>query len=151
MKAIKVCLDRETPWAHDLGPAPGPKGSRRVRLVNVPFTHVKPTWGDVLIVSPIAGVMMWDRKIHEDSGRWTMVIEYAPTEVDADECVDALTQVCSELDIVCEHAWSPTPMRRGRAYLAVQRGTSAAAVMKSLAGEQLPCDLAQLYPASSGR
>ena len=51
-KAIKVCLtnrgeDQETPWAHDLGPAPGPKGSRKVRLVNVPFLHAKPTWGDV--------------------------------------------------------------------------------------------------------
>src|SRR5205085_12393659 len=53
-KTIKVCLtnrgeDSETPWAHDLGAAPG---GRKVRLVNVPFLHAKPTWGDVIVVAP---------------------------------------------------------------------------------------------------
>jgi len=58
---IKVCLvnegdDVETPWAIDLGPADsGPDGSRRVRLINVPFMHAKPTWGDVVIVTPVEG------------------------------------------------------------------------------------------------
>src|SRR5450432_1792453 len=74
-KAIKVCLtnrgeDQETPWAHDLGPAPGPKGSRKVRLVNVPFLHAKPTWGDVIVVSPVEdGFPTWDR----DGVPWTKV------------------------------------------------------------------------------
>jgi hypothetical protein len=49
-KPIKVRLtnqgkDTETPWAQDLGPAPGPSGSRKVRLINVPFMHAKPKIG----------------------------------------------------------------------------------------------------------
>jgi hypothetical protein len=148
MRTIKVCLDRETPWACDLGPAPGPKGSRRVRLVNVPFMHVKPTWGDVVIVSPIAGVLTWDHKIHEDSGRWTMVIEYAPRGA-ADECMDALVDACGEIDVVCENAWEPAGSRSGRAYLAVGSGVSAASVMRQLA--HVPAALAQLYPVKSAR
>ena len=65
-KPVKVCLidqgrARETPWALDLCPAPGPKGSRKVRLINVPFFHAKPTWGDVIVVSPKDGIPTWDR------------------------------------------------------------------------------------------
>src|SRR5512135_3100314 len=93
-KTIKVCLtnrgeDSETPWAHDLGPATGKKGSRRVRLVNVPFLHAKPTWGDVIVVSPVEdGLPTWDRdgaawkdigkRIAEDGGRWAMILDYTP-------------------------------------------------------------------------
>jgi hypothetical protein len=66
---LKVCLtnrgkDTETPWADDLGPAPSPpapRGSRLVRLVNVPFLHAKPTWGDIIVVVPTDGPPVWDR------------------------------------------------------------------------------------------
>src|SRR6476659_6196258 len=93
-KLIKFCLtnagrNSETPWGHDLGPAPGPNGSRKVRLFNVPFLHAKPTWGDIIVVSPdLDGVLTWDRngasweqlgsRIDEDSGRWAMIVDYAP-------------------------------------------------------------------------
>src|SRR3954466_3111963 len=93
-KMIKVCLtnrgeDSETPWAEDLGPAPGPDGSRKVKLVNVPFLHAKPTWGDVIVVSPVEdGLLTWDRnnvwwkqvpeRIEHDGGRWAMIVDYAP-------------------------------------------------------------------------
>ena len=101
-KLIKVCLtnkgeDTETPWAHDLGPATGPSGSRKVRLVNVPFMHAKPTWGDTIVVSPVReGYPTWDRdgvpwkeissRIVQDGGRWAMIVDYAPRgDVSGDE------------------------------------------------------------------
>ena len=166
-KAIKVCLtnagdDVETPWAHDLGPAPGPKGSRKVRLVNVPFMHAKPTWGDVVVVSPVKdGFPTWDRsnvawsdiasRIHEDGGRWAMIVDYVPAkhveEDDEDACFDELAHACAELDIVCEGAWSPRSRPSGRVYLAVQNGTTDKAVMNHLARAKLPCTLSQIHPA----
>ncbi|HEY0252633.1 MAG TPA: hypothetical protein VGC41_13955 [Kofleriaceae bacterium] len=159
-KTIKVCLtnrgaDRETPWATDLGPVPGQKGSRRVRLVNVPFLHAKPTWGDILIVTPVHGQLEWDRagvaeskittRILDDGGRWAMIVEYTPrTPDEADECFDALAEACSELEVVCEGAFGPQPGKPGRAYLAVPTGTSATAVMKAL--RDVPVKLAQIHP-----
>jgi hypothetical protein len=162
-KTIKVCLtnrgeDSETPWAHDLGPAPpgqGPKGSRRVRLVNVPFLHAKPTWGDVIVVSPVAdGFPTWDRdgvawpkistRIVEDGGRWAMIIDY--TASDADAAYRALSQACERADIVCEGAWGPGD-KPGRAYLAVKQDLDATAVMAKLHGAALPCELIQVHPA----
>src|SRR3954465_9971143 len=106
-KLIKVCLtnkgeDTETPWAHDLGPAQ-PAGSRKVKLVNVPFMHAKPTWGDTIVVSPVAdGFPTWDRggapwkqitsRIVEDGGRWAMIVDYQPRAVSADECFQAVAK-----------------------------------------------------------
>src|SRR6266542_1789314 len=93
-KLIKVCLtnqgeDTETPWAEDLGPAPGPAGARKVRLINVPFMHAKPTWGDTIVVTPTEdGYPTWDRagmpwpqigtRLADDGGRWAMIVDYAP-------------------------------------------------------------------------
>ncbi|MEP6862495.1 MAG: hypothetical protein ABJE66_17870 [Deltaproteobacteria bacterium] len=160
-KAIKVCLtnsgdDVETPWAHDLGPAPGPKGSRKVRLVNVPFMHAKPTWGDVVVVTPVKdGFPTWDRsgvtwsdiasRIHEDGGRWAMIVDYE-SDADAEECFDAIAHACAELDAVCEGAWAPNATRAGRVYLAVKTGTTDKAVMNHLGRAELPCMLAQIHP-----
>jgi len=162
-KAIKVCLenrgeDRETPWAADLGPAPGPKGSRKVRLVNVPFMHAKPTWGDVIVVSPTKGTFpTWDRngvawsridsRIIEDGGRWAMIVSYAPRDLEAsDDCFDALCHACAELDVVCEGATEPRADRAGYAYLAVKYATSDKAVMNHLSRAKLPCALVQVHP-----
>ncbi len=162
-KTIKVCLtnrgeDIETPWAHDLGPAPpgqGPKGSRRVRLVNVPFLHAKRTWGDVIVVSPVAdGFPTWDRdgvawpkigsRIAEDGGRWAMIVDY--TASDGDTAYRALSQACERADIVCEGAWGPGD-KPGRAYLAVKHDLDADAVMAKLRAAALPCELIQVHPA----
>lgn len=159
-KPIKVCLinngaARETPWAQDLGPAPGPKGSRKVRLINVPFFHAKPTWGDVIVVSPVDGVPTWDRggasfdaigsRIVEDGGRWAMIVDYAPRSSKGD-VNGALAEACAELDIVCERAWAPDATRAGRAFLAVGNALTDAVVMSKLRAAKLPCELIQIHP-----
>jgi hypothetical protein len=162
-KTIKICLtnqgeDAETPWAHDLGPASGPRGSRKVRLANVPFMHAKPTWGDVIVVSPVEdGFLTWDRdgvswaklatRILEDGGRWAMIVDYRPARgTSAARAFDALAHACAELDMVCEGAWEPRGGDAGRVYLAVKRGTSDTAVMNHLRRAELPCTLAQIHP-----
>lgn len=160
-KTLKVCLtnrgeDSETPWAQDLGAAPGVKGGRRVRLVNVPFLHAKPTWGDVIVVAPKDGQLTWDRdgvawkqigtRIEEDGGRWAMIVDYSPHEA-KDSGFAALAKACGENDVVCEGAWDPQGSMPGRAYLAVKIDTTADAVMASLRALELPCELTQIHPA----
>lgn len=160
-KPIKVCLtnngkDSETPWAADLGPAPGPSGSRKVRLVNVPFLHAKPTWGDTIIVTPVDGILTWDRngvaftkiptRLAEDSGRWAMIVDYAP-HPDATDAFQSLAHACAEHDIVCEGAWGPRDDDPGRAYLAIKAELSDVDVMTRLRAATLPCELIQIHPA----
>jgi hypothetical protein len=164
-KAIKVCLtnrgeDVESPWAEDLGPAPGPRGSRRVRLVNVPFLHAKPTWGDVIIVNPAGdGLLTWDRggvpwkhvgaRLAEDGGRWAMIVDYRPRENDGSgkQAYAALSLACAEHDVVCEGAFGPRGGHPGRAYLAVPSALTDVAVMSRLRAAALPCTLTQIHPA----
>jgi hypothetical protein len=157
---IKVRLtdegeDSETPWAEDLGPAPGPRGARRVRLINVPFMHAKPTWGDVIIVVPVEddfplwdrGGVAWDQigsRIAEDGGRWAMIVDYAP-HGDSEDAYVALVHACAELEIVCEGAWGPRDGKPGRAYLAVKHELDDVAVMTRLR-DALPCELIQIHP-----
>jgi hypothetical protein len=159
---IKVCrTDRgkrvETPWARDLGPARGPSGSREVRLMNVPFMHAKPTWGDVIVVSPVrGGLPTWDRagvpwrdvatRIAEDGGRWAMIVDYTP-HPDTQDALAALSRTCAEHGIVCEGAWRPRGGEPGRAYLAVPNALADAAVIARLRAAALPCELAQIHPA----
>ena len=159
-KPIKVCLMNagdqiETPWAEDLGPASGPRGSRRVRLLNVPFLHAKPTWGDVIVVSPNGhSQLAWDRggvpyariasRIAEDGGRWAMILDYEPhADTSAKDAFRELVRACGEHEIVCE---SGTP---GRAFLAVQRALTDAQVMTRLRAAELPCELVQVHPAKA--
>ena len=163
---IKVCLtnkgeDTETPWAADLGPA-GSDGSRKVKLVNVPFMHAKPTWGDTIIVKPprTDGPPTWDRegvpwkqiatKIVEDGGRWAMIVDYAPT-ITADEAFAALGKACDDAKIVCEGAWGPREREPGRVYLAVQKELNAEQVMGILIGASLPMELIQIHPEPKKR
>ena len=161
---IKVCLtnrgeDSETPWAEDLGPASGPDGSRKVKLVNVPFLHAKPTWGDVIVVSPVDdGFLTWDRnnvwwkkvpeRIVEDGGRWAMIVDYAPRagDVSGDKAFAALAKACEPVDVVCEGAWGPRGDEPGRAYLAVRNEATPESVMAALRTAKLPCDLIQIHP-----
>ncbi|MDQ3368960.1 MAG: hypothetical protein M3680_26345 [Myxococcota bacterium] len=171
-KLIKVCLvnrgeDPETPWAQDLGPAPnGAKGSRRVRLVNVPFLHAKPTWGDIVIVTPVAdGLPTWDAngvawskidtRIDEDGGRYAMIIDYLPHDLTdgGNTAFKALYNACAagqkdlqKAPIVCEGAFEPRDDRPGRAYLAVQDDIEPAEVMATLRAANLPCELVQIHP-----
>jgi hypothetical protein len=163
-KLIKVCLtnqgeDTETPWAEDLGPAPrGPKGSRRVRLANVPFLHARPTWGDIIIVSPVEdGVLTWDRDgaswkkvpslILETGGHWAMIVDYQPhSDTSGIAAYRALEDACVEHDIVCEGAWAPAKGEPGRAYFAVPASLDDRTVMTALRAASLPCELIQIHP-----
>jgi hypothetical protein len=128
--------DPESLWAVDLGPAEsGPPGSRKVRLDNVPFLHAKPTWGDVIVVSPSpGGLLTWDRgrtswkniskRILEDGGRWVIILDYLPHGgAGEEEAFSSLAQACQELEVVCEGAFGTEGSRTGRTYLAVPRGT----------------------------
>jgi hypothetical protein len=160
-KAIKVSLtnqgrDTETPWATDLGPAPGPKGSRKVRLINVPFLHAKPTWGDVIVVSPVEDSFpTWDRdgvpwtqigsRIADDGGRWAMIVDYTP-HPDAKDAFREIAVACAEHDVVCEGAFGPRDGRPGRTYLAVKNELTDVALMASLRNAELPCELVQIHP-----
>ncbi len=160
---IKVCLtnkgeDTETPWAQDLGPAPGAGGSRKVKLVNVPFMHAKPTWGDVIVVSPVReGFPTWDRgglpwkqigsRIVEDGGRWAMIVDYHPHDgTDPDQAFSALRGACDGVHLVCEGAWGPHDGDPGRVYLAVPKDLVAETVMQRLTEAELPVQLIQVHP-----
>jgi hypothetical protein len=164
-RTIKVCLtnagkERETPWAEDLGPAPG---GRRVRLVNVPFLHAKPTWGDVIVVrSDRHGTPTWDRgglawrevgaRIAEDGGRWAMIVDYIPhDDTSGAEALREIARACAEHEVVCEGAWPPRRDKPGRAYLAVPYASGADRVMSALRAAALPCELAQIHPAAQQR
>lgn len=163
---IKVCLtnkgeDTETPWAADLGPV-GNDGSRKVKLVNVPFMHAKPTWGDTIIVKPARNDSppTWDRegvpwkqissKIVEDGGRWAMIVDYTPT-TSSNEAFAALSEACESAKIVCEGAWAARDRDPGRVYLAVQKELSAEQVMGILIGASLPMELTQIHPEPKKR
>lgn len=157
-KLIKVRLTNEgaqseTPWAHDLGRV---EGGRKVRLVNVPFMHAKPTWGDTIVVKEIKGDFpTWDRggtpwskissKILVDGGRWAMIVHYEP-HPDGKDAFKALDKACLEHDIICEGAVGPRSGRPGTAYLAVPLALSDTQVMKALRDEELPCELTQVHP-----
>jgi hypothetical protein len=164
-KVIKVCLenrgeDSETPWAEDLGPAPkGPKGSRKVRLVNVPFLHAKPTWGDVIVVSPVEdGLPTWDSnnvpwnkigtRILEDGGRHAMIVHYVPRARDSagNAAFKTLSKACSANDIVCEGCYGPGDGEPGCAYLAVPDELDPPDVMTKLAEAKIPAELIQVHP-----
>lgn len=153
MATIKVRLtnrgeDSETPWAEDLGPE---GDGRRVRLINVPFLHAKPTWGDEIVVIPDEdGFPTWDRngtswkridtRIVADGGRWAMIVDYRG------DGFLALAEACHTNDIICEGAWAPRGNEPGRTYLAVPNALDDAAVMARLNAAQLPCDLIQIHP-----
>jgi hypothetical protein len=165
-KPIKVCLtnagkDSETPWAEDLGPAPGRKGARRVRLINVPFMHAKPTWGDVIVVTPVAdGLPTWDRGgtpwaqintlIAEDCGRWAMIVDYV-AHPDSKDVFNELARVCAEHDVVCEGAWEARDGDPGRVYLAVTGELTDEGLMARLRASKLPCELIQIHPEPQAR
>lgn len=161
-KLIKVCLtnqgeDTESPWAQDLGPAPGIAGARKVRLVNVPFMHAKPTWGDTIVVLPTKNQLTWDRsgvkwaeigtRIVEDGGRWAMILDYLPhADITAPDAIGALAKACDAERIVCEGARSPRDGNPGRVYLAVPKDSTVDAVMTRLTAAGLPMQLHLVHP-----
>ena len=170
---IKVCLtnqgaDVETPWAVDLGPAPGaPDGSRRVRLLNIPYLYGKPTWGDVIVVSPhehntqltwdsngLAYDDVIDKLLDEDGGRYMLIIDYTPhAGATAEEAFAAIQRVfeiigedLAESDAVVEGCFRPRNGRPGRTYLAAKYEFSPEIVIERLRAANPRCDVILAHP-----
>ncbi len=164
-RLVKILLhnqgeDPETPFAEDLGPVPERPGARRVRLVNVPFLHAKPTYGDVVIVEPDPdGFPTWDRagvdfeeiqsRIAEDGGRYAMIVDYLPktrSELEVTKVFGQLRAGAEDADIVPEGCFGPVDDSPGRLYLAVPEELQPAEVMKLLAATEAKCALTLVHP-----
>jgi hypothetical protein len=164
-KLVKVCLhsrgdDVETPWAEDLGEAPGRPGARLVRLGNVPFFHAKPTYEDVLVVEydPTYNKLTWDSGglpyerilecIAEDCGRYAVIIDYdlVPPTTDAQPAFKLLDVAGEKMNMVVEGMRGPEDGRPGRAYLAVPYDIAPILVMAYLDEQKLPMRLTLVHP-----
>lgn len=164
-KLVKVCLhsrgqDVETPWAEDLGEAPGRRGTRLVRLGNVPFFHAKPTYEDVLVVEydPTYNKLTWDsgglsyerilERIADDGGRYAVVIDYdlVPPTTDARAAFKLLDVAGEKMNMVVEGMRGPEEGRPGRAYLAVPYDIAPVLVMAYLDEQNLPMKLTLIHP-----
>ncbi len=163
-KLVKVRLhnhgeDVETAWAEDLGPIDETSPTRRVRLGNVPFLHAKPTYGDVIEVRPddADGMLDWDsqgiefehigRRIHDDGGRWAMIIDYkASSGSDLNATFKALDVAGEKADIAVEGAFVKKDGVSGRAYLAVPRSQSVADVLAWLRSSEVALAFTLVHP-----
>lgn len=168
-KLIKVLLqdrgeDAETPWAEDLGAFRGKKGARKVRLVNVPFLHAKPTYGDVIVVEPDSEdqMLVWDAqgvgwkdigtRILEDGGRYAMIVDYAPGKgVEARTAYDAIGVAARAQKIVVEGCFAPREGKPGRIYLAVADAITPAAAMKLIKAIEVKVKLTLVHPKPKKR
>jgi hypothetical protein len=163
-KLVKVRLhnqgeDVETAWAEDLGRIDETSSTRRVRLGNVPFLHAKPTYGDVIEVRPDGadGMLEWDsegvafehigRRIHDDSGRWAMIIDYqASSGHDLDTTFRALDVAGEKADVAVEGAFVEKDGRSGRAYLAVPRSQTVAGMLVWLSSSEVALVFTLVHP-----
>jgi hypothetical protein len=163
-RLVKVRLhnrgeDVETPWAEDLGPAPGSNRARRVRLANVPFFHAKPTYEDVIVVEPDEdGMLAWNAdgaawediltRIDEDSGRWVMIVDYTPNDPTAETkpLYRALDQAAEAIGVCAEGAIKATFGKPGRMYLAVPAGMTIEQVMSHLQSAGIQVQLRLEHP-----
>lgn len=165
-KLVKVLLhahgeDVETPWAEDLGPHPNRPGARLVRLGNVPYLHAKPTYEDVIAVEydDEYGRLAWNSdgvpfseigtRIHEDGGRWAMIVDYELCRDAGDDLQAAFRQLDLAgfaADIMIEGAFVRGDKRGGRAYLAVPAHLDVPAVLRILDDAQLPLELTLVHP-----
>ncbi len=159
---VKILLhasgeDPETPWALDLGPAPGKRGARLVRLVNVPFLHAKPTFGDEIVVAPGPdGWLAWDRGdadpdrgegIARDGGRYALIIDYLPPAgADVPAVFTAICEAARRLDVVPEGCFGPRADKPGRAYFAAPNAVTPLALMTAVTGAVDDCVFTLIHP-----
>jgi hypothetical protein len=135
--------DVESVWAQPCGTA---GGKPLYRLVNIPFLHAKPTWGDVLVApkSREYGHPAWDRggtpfakvgtRIHTDGGRYAAIVDYRrEPETNFGTLCRALWD---ELGVQAEGAWGPKGQAPGRLYLAVPKELGIDALLARLAREK---------------
>jgi hypothetical protein len=72
---------RERVWATDLGPAP--RGGRLALIESVPVLWVKPTYQDVVVVTPEDHVLTWKGGIEKDGGLFGRIFVAWKSEGDA--------------------------------------------------------------------
>jgi hypothetical protein len=142
---VKVFLhdrgqDVESAWCQPVGEA---RGASLFRLVNVPFLHAKPTYGDVIPAfrdDVFDGNWAWDRagvayerigeRLHTDGERYALIVDYTMrTDADFGALVSALERKHA---LVAEGCFGPRGEEPGRLYLAAKRELDAAAVMEAL-------------------
>lgn len=164
-RVVKVVLhdrgdDVEAPWAEDLGPDPADPARRLVKIGNVPVFHAKPTYEDVVSVGkdPAYPHLAWDRggvgfaeigrRIHADSGRWAMIVDYRLREGDTDlaAAFRAMDLAGERAEIAVGGAYADGDGRGGRAYAAVPRGTGVKEALAALAAADPPMDLTLVHP-----
>src|SRR5262249_13064001 len=143
---VKVYLhnhgqDVESAWCE---PLVAVGESALLRLMNVPFLHAKPTFGDVIAAernTTYDNHYAWDRRdipwdrigerIHHDGGRYALIVEYTPTPASAD-----FAELCkllrAEHGIVAERCFGPKDGRPGRLYLAARETMEPTEVMDLL-------------------
>jgi hypothetical protein len=136
---VKVFLhdrgeDVESAWCQPAGPS-------LFRLVNVPFLHAKPTYGDVVAAERNDdGNWEWDRRgvaqtrigerLHHDGGRYALIVDYTMwAEADLGALVQALEK---RHDIVGEGCFGPRGEEPGRLYLAAPRALDPTAVLAAV-------------------
>jgi hypothetical protein len=160
-RLLKIALhdrygDVEWTWAADLGAYRRSRTKRRVRLMNVPFLHAKPTWGDDIIVSvdpELDGAWAWDRggatpkqvgtRIAKDGGFYAMVVDYRG---DDQTRFGDMTHWVRSYDLVTEGVFGPTERRPGRLYLAVPAAMKPAKVMALLAENAFGFRFERVHP-----
>ncbi|HWE27846.1 MAG TPA: hypothetical protein VHB97_07580 [Polyangia bacterium] len=142
---VKVFLhdrgqDVESAWCQPVGEE---RGAALFRLVNVPFLHAKPTYGDVIPAfrdDELDGNWAWDRggvayerigeRLHTDSERYALIVDYTMrTDADFGALVSALER---KHGIVAEGCFGPRGEEPGRLYLAANRALDPAGVMAAV-------------------
>lgn len=142
---VKVFLhdrgeDVESAWCQPVGEA---RGASLFRLVNVPFLHAKPTYGDVIPAvrdDRFDGNWAWDRggvpygrvgeRLHTDGERYALITDYTMrTDADFGALVAALER---QHGIVGEGCFGPRGEEPGRLYLAAPRALAPGEVMAAV-------------------
>jgi len=142
---VKVFLhdrgqDVESAWCQPVGEA---RGAGLFRLVNVPFLHAKPTYGDIIPAfrdDDFDGNWAWDRagvdyeeireRLHTDGERYALIVDYTMrTDADFGAMVSALEKRHA---IVAEGCFGPRGEEPGRLYLAAPRALSPSEVMAAV-------------------
>jgi hypothetical protein len=142
---VKVFLhdrgeDVESAWCQPVGEE---RGAALFRLVNVPFLHAKPTYGDVIAAfrdDRFDGNWAWDRdgvpwervgeRLHTDGERYALIADYTMrTDADFGALIAALER---QHAIVAEGCFGPRGEEPGRLYLAAPRALTPDEVMAAV-------------------
>jgi hypothetical protein len=88
-------------------------------------------------------------RIHEDGGRWAMIVDYRLRRDTTDELQAAFRQLDlagEAADIMVEGAFVRQDRQGGRAYLAVPTHLDVPTVLRILDDAQLPLELTLVHP-----